>query len=222
MTVTVTDGSLKSILISNESKRSRRESKVPSLIFNSSFIFPTFQNPVILTRLYERFIKKFLTNLLELIISFGSLNDFSGYFEVVGRPAKFRLSDLEVDPENPVPMDTVTVSCVVMNTGDSRGVKTLTFRVDGRNVSTKSVPVSAGSSRTVEFETTAEIAGQTHSVSINELEGEFMVQGVGKFEEEEKKVEETTGSPIWALSALVVGLAALGAAAVGLEVKSGS
>ena len=93
----------------------------------------------------------------------------SGTLEVKMPPsaASFSLSRLRLSTERVLAGDKVVVGAVVTNSGDLPGVYNLEFRVKGRVVETKTIPVEGHASREVSFTFTPEREG-AYAVAINE------------------------------------------------------
>jgi hypothetical protein len=90
------------------------------------------------------------------------------------KPAKFEVSNLAVSPYQVPPNQEVTISLKVTNTGGKSGDYGLQLKVDGTVKASKQVTVAAGTSQTVNFIITGDVAGK-HQIEIAGLAGEFNV-----------------------------------------------
>jgi hypothetical protein len=89
-------------------------------------------------------------------------------------PAKFEINNLTVNPSMVQPNQEVTISLKVTNTGGQSGEYNLELKVDGTVKSSKQVVIAAGTSQTVNFNTTSYAVGK-HQVAVAGLSGEFDV-----------------------------------------------
>jgi len=90
-------------------------------------------------------------------------------------PAAFTVDDLAIAPDEVDIDQKVAISATVTNTGDLSGSYTVTLKVDGAVVDTKTVSLDGGASQKVTF-TTAQDAAGTYSVDVDGLTGTFTVK----------------------------------------------
>lgn len=90
-------------------------------------------------------------------------------------PASFILSGLTVEPSAVKAGKTVTVTVLLTNKGDSSGSYTVIMKVDGQIVNSQDIELDGQSNKIVTFTHLANIDGQ-HTVTINNLTGEFLVK----------------------------------------------
>ncbi|MFC1933725.1 Ig-like domain-containing protein, partial [Chloroflexota bacterium] len=90
------------------------------------------------------------------------------------KPAAFTVSGLSISPTQVDIGAAVTVSATVTNTGEASGSYTVSFKINGTPVDTKSVTLAGGDSKKVTFTTSRDTAG-TYSVDVNGLSGKFTV-----------------------------------------------
>jgi hypothetical protein len=97
-------------------------------------------------------------------------------FAIIGkaRPAAFTLSALTISPAEVAPGEEVNISLSVANTGGIEGSCTVVLNINGSKEAEKVVTISAGSSQTVSFSVTKELAG-SYNVAVNGLSGSFTV-----------------------------------------------
>ena len=89
-------------------------------------------------------------------------------------PAEFSGNDLTRSPAEVEEGEATTISVKVANIGGESGSYTVTLRIDNVVVDTKVVTVNAGSSQTVTFTTSKDVAG-TYTVDVNGLSKTFTV-----------------------------------------------
>ena len=127
----------------------------------------------------------------------------SGSFTVVSvvvppAPAAFSVLNLAVSPRLEVePGETVTITVLVANTGGESGSYTVVLKIDGVKETEERVTIAAGSSQTVTFSVTKDVAG-TYSVDVSGLTGSFTVK--------EKVVPPVVPKPLAWWVWLIVGL----------------
>jgi hypothetical protein len=89
-------------------------------------------------------------------------------------PAKFEVSDLNINPTQVQLNQEVAISVKVANTGEKSSDYTLELKIDGVAKSSQQITVAAGNSQLVNFTTMGDTAGR-HRVEIAGLLGEFEV-----------------------------------------------
>jgi beta-lactamase superfamily II metal-dependent hydrolase len=89
-------------------------------------------------------------------------------------PAKFEVSNLNVNPAEVEPGETVTVTLGVQNVGEERGTHELELIIDGVVEQSKSVTLDGGKSASVSFSVEKDIEG-FYSVELGGLTGIFQV-----------------------------------------------
>jgi hypothetical protein len=88
--------------------------------------------------------------------------------------AKFELGPLNISPAQVIKDNSLVVSVDVTNAGKAEDNFEARLKIDNTLKETKTVSVAVGSTETVSFTVTADLAG-THSVKINDLAGTFDV-----------------------------------------------
>ncbi len=132
------------------------------------------------------------------------VNGLTGKFVVKAgalppKPAAFTVSALTVSPAEVEIKQPVTVSIAVRNTGEAAGNYSVTLKINGVNVETKSVAVAGGASQTVTFTLTRDAAG-TYAVDVNGLTGTFVVKPGAV----EPVVPPTKGVNLWLIIGIIV------------------
>ncbi len=89
-------------------------------------------------------------------------------------PAKFKLSELAINPVQTEVGEPVTISAIVQNTGELEGSYTLTLKINGEIEQSKETTLAAGESRQVSFTVIKDDPG-TYAVTVEGLTGEFIV-----------------------------------------------
>jgi hypothetical protein len=102
-----------------------------------------------------------------------AVDGLTGSFSVVA-PAMFSLSNLSVTPQEVKPKEAVTITVSVANTGGTQGSYTVVLKIDEVKEAEKTVTVAAGSSQSVSFTVTRDVAG-TYAVVVDGLIGSFSV-----------------------------------------------
>jgi len=90
-------------------------------------------------------------------------------------PAAFATSVLSVTPAEVDIGGRVTISVLVANTGDLAGSYEVTLKINNVVVDTKDVTLAGGTSQTVTFTTSRDIAG-SYTVNVDALSGTFVVK----------------------------------------------
>ncbi len=86
------------------------------------------------------------------------------------------ITNLSISPDNVEPGETVTISATVTNSGGSQRTHTVTLKINGSEVETKSVVLNVGEGQVVSFTVARESAG-TYAVEVNGSQGTFTVDG---------------------------------------------
>ena len=89
-------------------------------------------------------------------------------------PAKFTVSALSVVPGTCKTGESVTVSVTVTNSGGSKGMYNVVFKVNGTEEAKMGVTLDAGGSQKVSYTLKKDVAG-TYSVDVNGLTSSFVV-----------------------------------------------
>jgi len=89
-------------------------------------------------------------------------------------PAAFTVGSLIVSPPEVSTDETVSISVLVTNIGETAGSYTVTLEINGEVEATEEITLSAGASETVTFTTAGDEAG-TYLVDINGITGSFTV-----------------------------------------------
>ncbi len=110
------------------------------------------------------------------------VNGLTGSFivssvEVPAKPASFTTSALTISPAEVNIGESATISIMVANTGELSGSYEVTLKIDNVTTATKDVTLTGGTSQTVNFTTTEDVAG-TYTVIIDALSGTFTVKAV--------------------------------------------
>jgi len=96
-------------------------------------------------------------------------------FTTMGTPATFTVSALSISPAEVKVGETITVSVLVTNTGDSAGTYGATLKLENVVVAIESVTLAGGASEEVTFITSKDVAG-TYSVSVDGQSGTVVVK----------------------------------------------
>jgi hypothetical protein len=94
-------------------------------------------------------------------------------------PAKFTVSAFSVVPDTCKAGESVTVSATVTNSGGSKGIYSVVFKVNGTEEARMEVTLDAGGSQKVSYTLKKAVAG-TYSVDVNGLAGTFVVRALPK------------------------------------------
>ena len=84
------------------------------------------------------------------------------------KPAEFRISSLEISPDETVAGSSITVTARVTNIGDVEGSHTVTLNIDGESAGIKTVTLSGGDMQTIGFNVFEDVVG-VHTIKINSL-----------------------------------------------------
>jgi len=102
-----------------------------------------------------------------------NVNGLPGEF-VIKSPATFELSQFKIEPPDVNSGESVTISAVVTNTGQSEGRYMVSLKIDGAVASTREISLSGGQKTTVIFTIAREAVG-TYAAQIGTLSGSFTV-----------------------------------------------
>ncbi len=91
---------------------------------------------------------------------------------VAPEPAKFVVSDLSISPGEVIAGESVTISFDVANSGGTTGTHTVTLKVNGSELATKSLTLDPGQSQRIAFTAKTE-SGGTYTVEVDGLKGTF-------------------------------------------------
>ncbi len=97
--------------------------------------------------------------------------------------AVFRISELDIYPDEADIGQTVTINVLVTNSGNLEGTYQVTLEIDNKVVETQGVTLAGGASDIVTFKISENIAS-IYSVNINGLTGSFIVKPVAISEPE--------------------------------------
>ena len=103
-----------------------------------------------------------------------SVDGLSGTL-VVGTPAQFIVSDLQITPTEADIGEEVKITALVINTGNFAGKYRVTLKVNDVVEQTGEVSLEAGASEQVSFTTTKDVDG-TYTVAVDGLSGTFVVR----------------------------------------------
>ncbi|KXA93224.1 hypothetical protein AKJ66_02535 [candidate division MSBL1 archaeon SCGC-AAA259E22] len=106
-------------------------------------------------------------------VKIGSL---SSSFKVL-TPAKFEVSNLQVEPKEASSGESVTISAKVKNIGEVRGKYSAELRINDKFAKSEEVTLSPGEEKVVTFETSGSEIG-TYFVSLRDLSDKFEVGGI--------------------------------------------
>jgi hypothetical protein len=90
-------------------------------------------------------------------------------------PASFLLSGLTIEPGTVKSGKTITITALLTNTGDSPGTCTVIMKIDGQIMNSQDIQLGGRTSQIATFTHLANIEG-THTVTIDNLRGEFLVK----------------------------------------------
>jgi hypothetical protein len=96
-------------------------------------------------------------------------------FATLAGAAAFTSSELSVSPSEVYTGETVTISMLIINSGDGAGSYTVTLKINGAVEATKAVTLNAGASEEVTFSAAKDVAGR-YSVEVDGLSGSFTVK----------------------------------------------
>jgi len=94
---------------------------------------------------------------------------------VVGMPAQFVVSNLQIAPVEAGIGEEVKIAALVTNTGNFAGKYRVTLKINDVVEQTREVSLEAGAGEQVSFTTTKDVDG-TYTVAINGLSGTFVVK----------------------------------------------
>lgn len=94
--------------------------------------------------------------------------------EVPKKPAAFTVTKMSVTPAEVEIGKSVTISAVVTNTGELTGTYEVVLTIDGKRVTSETVSLAGGNTKTVSFNVSEDAAG-TYAVSVNNEYGAFKV-----------------------------------------------
>ena len=94
-------------------------------------------------------------------------------FKVVS-PAEFRITSLTIMPEEILAGENSTITASVENVGEIEGIYHATLMVNGVEVETKDVPLTAGAKQAISFQLTEDIP-DTYKIELGELAGTLKV-----------------------------------------------
>ncbi len=89
--------------------------------------------------------------------------------------AVFHISELDISPSEVDIGQTVTISVLVINSGNLEGTYQVTLEIDNKVVETQEVTLAGGASSTVTFKISEDVAS-VYSVNIDGLSGSFVVK----------------------------------------------
>jgi hypothetical protein len=90
------------------------------------------------------------------------------------KPAAFSISNLTISPVEVITAGSVTISAMVVNTGELEGSHTVTLKINGVAEETKEVTLAAGASKTVSFIVSKDTPG-SYEAEIDVQTGEFTI-----------------------------------------------
>ncbi|MFC1976942.1 hypothetical protein ACFLWS_01550 [Chloroflexota bacterium] len=93
------------------------------------------------------------------------------------KPAAFSLSNLTIQPAEISPVEAVTITLSVANTGGAEGSYTVVLDINGAKEAEKRVTVKDGGSEFVSFSVSRQEAGR-YSITVDGLEGLFTVKAL--------------------------------------------
>ncbi|MFW6048381.1 MAG: InlB B-repeat-containing protein [Candidatus Natronoplasma sp.] len=100
--------------------------------------------------------------------------EITANFEEEPKEAEFEVSNLQVEPSEVEPGETVTISVDVENVGDAKGSYDVELKIDGTIEETKTEELEPQQSTSVSFQVTRDTEG-TYQVEIDELTDSFDV-----------------------------------------------
>lgn len=142
-----------------------------------------------------------------------------GFQAQQAQEGQISVTDASLSSETVETGETVTVSATVENTGSESGTITLELTADGETITTREVTVDAGSTQTVEFETSFDEAGE-YGIAVNDVSaGTLTVEAPDEATPTAAATNTPTppggdggGGPV-TIAIVLIGLLALGAGA---------
>lgn len=99
-----------------------------------------------------------------------------GFFTVIPRlPAAFTISNLSITPERVKQGETVSISAVVSNTGETEGTYSVVLRIKGIAERIEEITLPPGKNHRVVFNITKDAAG-FYPIALENLSGRFVVE----------------------------------------------
>jgi hypothetical protein len=140
----------------------------------------------------------------------GRFNDLAVLGYEPAAPASFQPGSLSISPGEVETGQTVNISVTVTNSGGNAGSYALILRIDGVAEEIKEIALEAGTSGTVSFSTSQQLAG-TYSVEVNGLTGSFEVKQPTA-PVEPTPTEPTPTEPLnwWLIGGIIAGVVIVG------------
>jgi len=110
-----------------------------------------------------------------LIARFGHFTSFAILAQLPPPSAKFVTTSLKVEPNSAQPGSTVTISLLLVNSGQGEGTHEVVLNIDGIRETAKAVTLTAGAVETIVFTVTRQTP-DTYNVEVNGLKGNFTVE----------------------------------------------
>ncbi len=98
-----------------------------------------------------------------------------GFTVIQRRPASFSVSNLIISPEKVNQGESVAISAIVTNSGETEGTYSLVLRIKGITESVEDVTLPPGGNERITFNITKDAAG-FYPLSIDHLSGRFVVE----------------------------------------------
>ena len=111
---------------------------------------------------------------------------------VTPTPAEFEVISLDVEPQEIMMGEAVTITAEVENTGGSEGTYSAVLAVDGVTLETKDVAITPGSSEVVVFSLLEDTPG-TYEISIGELSLNLLVENAFELKYDDGTADDIYG-----------------------------
>ncbi len=99
---------------------------------------------------------------------------------VAPSPAEFKVTSFTVAPKEIITGETVTVTTMVENIGETEGIYRAVLIVDGAEEESRSITLAGGEKETVSFSVVVDMAG-THNIELGQFSDTFSVLKSAKF-----------------------------------------
>ncbi len=102
---------------------------------------------------------------------------------VILKPAEFKVNKLEITPTEVTPLETITVTAEVLNTGEITDNYSAALSIDGKVRGNKTIAIKPSENKTVIFSITEAVIG-LHVVEIGSMQGRFTIRDNTKVSDE--------------------------------------
>ncbi|PTD94752.1 hypothetical protein C9439_00815 [archaeon SCG-AAA382B04] len=103
------------------------------------------------------------------------VGDLKDSFTVIKETAEFQVSNLQINPTQAIPDETIEISADVENIGEKTGDHTVQLTINGEEENTQTVTLEPGNTETVQFQVTKTQEG-TYEVELDGTSGTFTIE----------------------------------------------